>query len=267
MSSITVYIEAIGVYGPGLDSWAMACGILATQSAYVPAATVIPVPNHLPPAERRRVGVAVKLAMAAATDALGQSTRQASNLLSVFSSSGGDGDNCHAICEALASQDRLISPTKFTNSVHNAPSGYWGIALQAKPASTSLCAFDGSFSAGFLESCTQSIAAHAPVLFIAYDTPYPEPLRATRPIAHSMGVALIVNCEATSATLASLQVSLDCAPVTAMDSIELEALRQNVPAARSLPMLQAIAMACKNKKVVLDMFSNQQLCIEVAVPA
>lgn len=263
MSSITVYIDAVGVCGPGLDSWAAARAVLKEQIPYAAAPTVINASNHLPPAERRRVGTAVKLALATATDALSDGHYLASELLSVFSSSGGDGDNCHSICEALASQDRLISPTRFTNSVHNAPSGYWGIALQAKPASTSLCAFDASFSAGFLEACTQAIAAKAPVLLIAYDTPYPEPLRAVRPIAHSMGVALVVSPQATSATLSSLKISLGKASVSTMDNTQLEALRQNVPAARCLPMLQAMAGDQHQTNLVLDLFDNQQLLVEV----
>mgnify|MGYP002075717815 CR=1 FL=1 len=31
----------------------------------------------------------------------------------------------------FASDDRLISPTRFHNSVHNAPSGYWSIAARS----------------------------------------------------------------------------------------------------------------------------------------
>jgi Beta-ketoacyl synthase, N-terminal domain len=263
MSDITVYLDAIGICGPGLENWVQAQMVLKNQEPYMTAPTVITPSSHLPAAERRRVGAAVKLALATASDALSTSKYLASDLLSVFSSSGGDGDNCHSICEALASQDRLISPTRFTNSVHNAPSGYWGIALQAKPASTSLCAYDGSFSAGFLETCTQAITAQAPVLLIAYDTPYPEPLRAARPIVHSMGVALIVNHQATSSTVASLRVSLGKAVLSTMENESLEALRCNVPAARCLPLLQAIACGHQNVSLVLDLFDNQQLLVEV----
>ena len=263
MSSVTIYLDAIGLCGPGLHSWATTQEILRGTASYAQTPTEIAPSDFLPAAERRRVGIAVKLALAAAKDALSAGAYDASQLLSVFSSSGGDGDNCHIICEALASSDRLISPTRFTNSVHNAPSGYWGIALKARPASTSLCAFDGSFSAGLLEAATQAIDAKAPVLLIAYDTPYPEPLRTVRPIAHSMGVALVINAQPTSATVASLQISLGKAQPSAMHDPELEALRENVPAARCLPLLQAIACGQKNVALVLDLFDNQQLLVRV----
>ena len=261
MSSLTIHLDAIGLCGPGLQSWAATQCVLRGPSAYVPAPTEIAPSDYLPPAERRRVGTAVKLALAAAKDALNASPYDASQLLSVFSSSGGDGDNCHIICEALASSDRLISPTRFTNSVHNAPSGYWGIALKARPASTSLCAFDGSFSSGLLEAAAQAIDAKAPVLLIAYDTPYPQPLHAMRPIAHSMGVALVLSPQPTDATVASIQISLGKGQPSAMRDPELEALRTNVPAARCLPLLQAIACGHKNVELVLDLFDNQQLLV------
>jgi hypothetical protein len=263
MSSVTVYLDAIGLCGPGLPTWANTQEILRGASSYVQTPTEIAPSDYLPPAERRRVGTGVKLALAAAKDALAASSYDASQLLSVFSSSGGDGDNCHTICEALASSDRMISPTRFTNSVHNAPSGYWGIALKARPASTSLCAFDGSFSSGLLEAATQAIQAKAPVLLIAYDTPYPEPLRAVRPIAHSMGVALVISPQPTSATVASIQLSLAQSHPNAMPDAQLEALRINVPAARCLPLLRAIACGQKNTDLVLDLFENQQLLIRI----
>ena len=263
MSRLTVYLDAIGLCGPGLQSWAASRGPLSNSLPYLQAATEIAPSDYLPPAERRRVGTAVKLALATAKDALTGSPYDASQLLSVFSSSGGDGDNCHIICEALASSDRLISPTRFTNSVHNAPSGYWGIALKARPASTSLCAFDGSFSIGLLEAATQTIDAQTPVLLIAYDTPYPEPLRAVRPIAHSMGVALVLSPQATSATVASIQLSLGKGQPSTMPDPHLETLRENVPAARCLPLLRAIACGQKNVELVLDLFDNQQLLVRV----
>ncbi len=263
MTALTLYIDAVGLCGPGLESWTVARSVLRGDVPYVASPTVIPPSSFLPAAERRRVGVAVKLALTTATDALQHSHHQASELLSVFSSSGGDGDNCHVICEALASDDRLISPTRFTNSVHNAPSGYWGIALQAKPASTSLCAFDGSFSAGFLEACTQAKTANAPVLLIAYDTPYPEPLRAARPIAHSLGVALVVSPTRTVSSVAKVSVSLGRSAASTMHNVELEALRRNVPAARGLPLMQAIASGSTATSLALDLFDSQQVLLDV----
>ena len=263
MTESIIYIDAIGLCGPGLINWETGKTALAHNSSYAPSPTVIPPSAYLPAAERRRVGTTVKLALASATDALADSSYNASDLLSVFSSSGGDGDNCHSICEALTEEDRLISPTKFTNSVHNAPSGYWGIALQAKPASTSICAFDASFGAGFLEAATQSLTAKAPVLLVAYDTPYPEPMRTARPIANSMGVAFVLSNHHTESTIAKVHFKLGHGVVSTMHHPDLEALRKNVPSARCLPLLKAIACGNSASFLAIDLFENQQLLLEL----
>ncbi len=263
---MTVYIDAIGLCGPGLINWKSGQEIFNKEDSFIFSPPVIAPSEYLPAAERRRVGKAVKLALATATDAISSSQFKACDLLSVFSSSGGDGDNCHSICEALASQDPLISPTKFTNSVHNAPSGYWGIAVHAKPASTSLCAFDGSFSAGFLEACTLAITAGQSVLLVAYDTPYPEPLQAARPILDSFGVAMIISPQPSMATLAKIRVKLGKGTPNTMKNSDMESLRKQVPAARSLPLLQSIAcLRQKNIPVTLELFDNQQLLLELVV--
>jgi hypothetical protein len=152
--TIKVYLDALSVIGPGGDNWDAWRAILQNPSQYEAAKTKTPAITALPPAERRRVGSGVKLALACGLDALAAAQADPSSLTTVFSSSGGDGENCHAICETLAGSDRLISPTRFHNSVHNAPSGYWGIASGAMLPSTSLCAHDASFAVGFLEAAS-----------------------------------------------------------------------------------------------------------------
>src|SRR6185369_224244 len=147
LMALTARVEGVGLVGPGLSGWEVARAILAGREQYVHAATVIPAPEALPAVERRRAGKSVKLALAAGMAAATASGRAVGDLAAVFASSTGDGENLHAICEALASPDRLISPTRFHNSVHNAPSGYWGIATGATQAADSLAAFDASFAA------------------------------------------------------------------------------------------------------------------------
>ena len=90
--------------GPGLDDWPRTAAVLRGESDYVPARCALPVPSALPAAERRRTGVAVRIALAVATAACEAAQRAPSSLATVFAASGGDGDNCHAICEVLASE-------------------------------------------------------------------------------------------------------------------------------------------------------------------
>ena len=150
----------------------MLCG----DAPYCPAPTVLQTPTLLPSAERRRTGRVVKLALGVALEATGRAGANPSMLASVFASSGGDGQNCHELCEALAASSREISPTRFSNSVHNAAAGYWSIATGATLESNVLCAYDASFCAGLLEALTQVAVDRIPLLLVAYDTEYPEPL-------------------------------------------------------------------------------------------
>ena len=114
-----------------MTDWPSSQAVLGGSQPYQPRKTVLPPPALLPAAERRRSGAIVKLTLATGLEAIAAAGLDAASLPSVFSASGGDGENCHAICEMLASDDRQISPTRFHNSVHNAAAGYWSIATGA----------------------------------------------------------------------------------------------------------------------------------------
>jgi hypothetical protein len=244
MSSLPAWIEGIGLLGPGLPSWATAQGALRGEEPHRFVLSVLPAPPRLPPAERRRAGPVIRLAMAVAEEAVAQAQVDPQTLATVFTSSGGEGANCHSLCETLASENPLISPTRFTNSVHNAASGYWHIAVGSRQASTSLCAFDGSFGAGLIEAVTLMRSDGQPVLLVAYDLPYPEPLNSVRPLLDTFGLALMLTPEVTPRSLASLRVGMAAAseatPDTCADA-SLEALRRNLPAAAALPLLERLA--------------------------
>jgi hypothetical protein len=260
-------IESIGLIGPGLSNWPQAADMLAGRAAYVPAGTVVPPPDNLPSAERRRTGTTVRLALAAGREAASASQHDITRLATVFAASGGDGQNCHAICETLAGEDRLLSPTRFHNSVHNAPAGYWSIAMHATASLNVLCAHDGSFAAGLLESLCQVAVDGVPSLLIAYDASYPEPLHSQRPIIDGFGVALVLApvSDTPGTALPCITVTLIDAPATTLANPQLEALRAGNPAARALPLLEALA-AQRSTKVVLDYLPGTGLGIEIAVP-
>jgi len=240
--TLAATVEGIGLVGPGLAGWSASREILAGRAPYAPGATVIPMPEALPATERRRSGKTVRLALAAGLDAARMAGRDASALAAIFASSGGESENCHAICEALAGEDRLISPTRFHNSVHNAAAGYWGIATGAMAPSDAIGAFDASFAAGLLEALVRLAADPSQAaLLIAYDTPYPEPLNASRTIADSFAVALVLSAGGAKAG-PRIAAWLDEAPSAAMDETALEGVRTGIPAARSLPLLRALAL-------------------------
>lgn len=261
-AALTAWIDGIGLLGPGLPDWPAARAVLVGDAPYTPGATQLPAPPSLPPAERRRAGVSVKLALAVGHEAIAAAGRDARTLSTVFASSGADGDNCHAICNALASADRHISPTRFHNSVHNAPSGYWGIASKAMAPSNVICAYDGCFGAGLLEALTQIAVDACDAVLVAYDAPYPEPLNAKRPMPAPMGIALTLAPRKSAHSLARIDVSLSDAAPDALAEPALEALRRAIPAARGLPLLQAVARGAR-AEVVLDYLDPLQLAVRI----
>jgi hypothetical protein len=262
VTPLSAYIEGIGVLGPGFADWPSAAAVLSAAAPYVAAPTVLPAPLCLPPAERRRTGAVVKLALAVGLEATARAGIDRRSLPTVFCSSGGDGPNCHEICQVLASADRQLSPTRFHNSVHNVGAGYWSIATAATAAANVVCAFDASFGAGLLEALAQVVVERTPLLLLAYDTRYPEPLHNKRPISDAFGIALVLAPDARAPALAKLTAALSADDADRMSEPQLEAMRLSIPAARSLPLLRSLARAAGGC-VTLDYLPDIRLALEV----
>jgi hypothetical protein len=171
-----VGIAGCAVCAPGLPDWATAAQVLTGKAPYDANAVRDPAPVDLPPNERRRLPPTARAALGIGTEALRATQLRMDEVATVFTSCGSDGEITHRICEELARVPPEVSPTRFHNSVHNAPGGYWSIAFRTHAPSTSLCAFDGSFGAGLLEAAAQVVTESRPVLLVAYDLPYPPPL-------------------------------------------------------------------------------------------
>jgi Beta-ketoacyl synthase, N-terminal domain len=259
---LSAYIEGIGLLGPGLNDWPEGRRILAGDAPYASQPTILPAPASLPPSERRRASRAIKLALAIGHEAIAAAKLDPATLATVFSSSAGDGYNCHEICQALASNDRQLSPTRFHNSVHNAPAGYWGIASGAMASSSMICAYDASFGAGLLEALAQVSADDMRCVLISYDTDYPEPLRAVRPVPDAFGIALVLAPQPGAQALARIAVSFTDAASTCIADASLETLRQSIPAARGLTLLQAIAHGGA-ARIVVDYLEDMRLGADV----
>jgi hypothetical protein len=241
-----VFIEGIGLCGPGLDGWGAGRVILNGSIPYEPTPTNVPAGALLPANERRRAVQTVRIALAVGAEALVAAGRDPGITATVFASSGGDGETIHQILSALATPQPALSPTRFHNSVHNTPAGYWGIATGSRAASSSLCCHDDSFAAGLLEACVHTTIEQQAVALITYDVCYPAPLSAVRPIGAAFAVALVLAPERTDRAVAGLEIDLRPASeahyrTPALLSAALEDLRWNTPAARSLPLLAALA--------------------------
>lgn len=202
-------VLGVSVWGPGLEGWQASRAILAGEVPYEPRDAFrdspAPAPGILGATERRRAGPVVRLALAVAQEAAVASGLAPGSLRSVFGSSNGDGVVVGSILDALARGapgERVVSPTQFHNSVHNAPAGYWTIAHGSREPATCLGAHDWTWAAGLLKAMVEvetanvergDIAGGGPVLLCCYDHPLPSPLDVLRPTGAAFGVGLVLG--------------------------------------------------------------------------
>jgi hypothetical protein len=257
-----LFVEGVGVLGPGIGGWEGARALLDGSQPYAPGPLPAVTLDMLPAVERRRTSTTIRLALSVAREAM-SGRANGVDLSTIFCSSGGDGEVIHEICETLAGTEHEISPTRFHNSVHNAPAGYWGIATRSSAPSTSLASFDWTFAAGMLEAAVQIATEFSHVLLVCFDAPYPEPLHRARPVSQPFACALLLRREPQGGGIRLSLELAEGAEVSRMPEPQLETLRQDNPAARSLPLLAALAQR-RGERVVLDYVAGRQLSVEVA---
>ena len=263
-SALRARVCGIGLVAPGLADWPSGTRVLAGREAWRPAPLKIPVTDLLPPAERRRAGTAIRLALACGHEAIVDSGFEADAVASVFASSDVDAENTHRICLALNESEPSLSPTRFHNSVQNAVSGYWTIATGSRAPTTMVMGGDEVLALGLLEAVTQAMQGAEPVLLVVFDVPMPAPLFATHPVEEGGAIALV------------LAASVGKGPMIALDLLRkpsgerpagagkaacgqqhaalagLEDLRRMHPVGAALPLLSLLARSEAGGQTHLD---------------
>jgi hypothetical protein len=206
MSALQIHLEGIGLWAPALGDFAALKAQLAGQSVTAPAAR--PPAAVLPPNERRRAPESVLLAVEVAGQAVAMSGREAGELPCVFSSAYGDQHISDYMCATLAKAPAELSPTRFHNSVHNAPAGYWTIATGCHATSSAITAGPASFGAGLLEAATLALAEQRPVLLVCSDIAGHGPLGNMTGSRSEFGIALVLSPTPTPRTMARLGMDL-----------------------------------------------------------
>lgn len=236
-----VWLAGAGVLGPGLPDWTVAREIILGRSLHADAPDPQPVPALLPANERRRASIPARWALTVGSEALAGSGLEPQDVATVFTSCCGDGSITDQICRGLAAIPPGMSPTRFHNSVHNAPAGYWSIFARSRAPSTTLCGYDASFAAGLLEAAIQASIEERPVLLVAYDLPSSEPLYTLWPVSRPFAAALLLTPRRVADGAMRLDVSIENGAASqAWPAILPEDLAQN-PAAQGLRILAAAA--------------------------
>lgn len=239
----TVYIEGIGFWASRLPGWDNARAILRGEATAPATPQTRPAPALLPPAERRRAPDTVAVSLEVASRACEMAQRDPKVLPSVFACTHGDLAISHAICDTLASNPLLTSPTKFHNSVHNAAAGYWTIATGCLKPYTSLSGYYFTFGEGLLEAASQAIAEHSPVLFVAFDIEAKGPVGTMQPSRGVFAGALVIVPERGERQLAKLEFSVRPTESERGSQARPEnaALVEGNAMANGLPLFEALA--------------------------
>lgn len=234
-------IHGIGVLAAGLPDWERARPVLAGQQGWEeddPGRIVAP---DLPRTEARRATAATHLALTVAHQALADHGPPDDSMPSVWTAADSDLPGLDRNCRTLASDPPWISPFSFQNSVHNTPSGYWSIVTQCHGPSTALCSGNESFAAGLVEALTLLAAGHERCLLVACDEASPPALRRVRDVPMFFATALLLGTDDSAGIPLRVGIRDSRPEPTACRDPGLEALRAGNPAARSLPLLCALA--------------------------
>ncbi len=207
-------VIGLGIWGRGMTSYADLQRVLELGGLPADAEFLAPKPEAIPARERRRAGLMINLAVSVAHQACEHAGVDKASIPSVFVSSMGDTDITDYMCRKLTQPEKLLSPTKFHNSVHNAPSGYWTISAENRAPSTFVGGDQYSFGAGLLEAVSQVQASNTPVLLVAYDIANQAPFADVTPIGESFAAALVLAPPDAPGVGSELSVSVQLQPLS-----------------------------------------------------
>jgi hypothetical protein len=240
--SLDLVVEGIGLWSPLLPGWESASAILRGDAQPAAEAAARPAPSLLAPNERRRAPDSVLLAFEIAQQACAMAGRDPGGMPAVFASAYGDLAINDYLCATLVQSARDVSPTKFHNSVHNAPAGYWAIATGCMANTSAVSAGAATFAAGLLEAALLAASENVPVLFAVYDVAASGPLADVIATRSAFGAALVL-APRRERRGAALRIDLADGPAAALapDAWLLHPSHRDNPAAYGLPLLGALA--------------------------
>lgn len=169
--------------------------------------------SEVPAMIRRRCGQNARMALETAFCACSAAGIAPAAVQVVIGSPNGENHALKALLEEL-SQDAPLSPTAFTNSLHNVPSGYFGIVHQNRQLSRTISAFEDTFAWSWLDAqALLQRKPELPVLLTLIDEIPPEPFErmlAVPPFPFS--ISLLLAAAAPGEAGLQLTLETDAAP-------------------------------------------------------
>ena len=262
-----VDIAGAGVWSQAFGNWDEFQDALAGREVETGGALK---PELIPARERRRAPAAVKMAVEVMDQACRMADIDPTDVATVFGSGMGDMQITDYICRTLAEAPRMVSPTKFHNSVHNASTGYWSIATGSHFAANAISAYADTVAASLLEGAVQAIEEDLPVIVALEELAAPQPFKSVIEVDEPLAAALLLTPRgASAAPLAGLklavrgQAAADDATVTVAGTTF-----DNNFTAPLLPLLAALAHGeASTHALPLSRGSTLDLTLEFAAAA
>lgn len=263
-TTLQLGVTGIGAFLPGAPDWTRLRAALCDGQPPDARAPATPAAILLPAAERRRAPAGVRLAAEVAQQACAMANCNPAELPCVFSSTHGEVGITDYVCTTLATAPTELSPTKFHNSVLNAPAGYWTIATGCTAASSAVSAWHRTLGAGLLEAAALACSEATPVLFAHGDVAASGPLVEIMHTHILCGMALVLIPHPTGR---QLQLALEPAATDPLPPAAPPALRaaaaDNPATAQALALLGILA-APQPGRLRLPLSDGLALVAEVA---
>lgn len=254
-------IAGIGAWGPGFNDWPALQTLLldAARGAGQPQSTspvcyagqeplpsvANPAPAVIPPNERRRAPLPVKMAVEVSWQALQASGIAPEQVACVFGSGLGDTEITDYMCRVLTTEQKQLSPTRFHNSVHNAAVGYWTISVGCMKSANSVAAYHMTAGLTLLEAFTQAVMHQEPVLATLFDTAAHAAYQQIFPCRQAFAAALLLTPAIETADPGWPRLTLQTPVARGTDCSVfhpgLRDLQRDNPAAGVLGLLQLLA--------------------------
>ena len=239
-SMTDIDIAGVGVWSEYFSNWEEFCSVLAGG----PASLATPLkPELIPARERRRAPLSVKLAVEVMDQACRMSGLAPDKIATVFASVYGDMETTDYMCRTLDVAPRTVSPTRFHNSVHNAPTGNWAIATGSHLSANAVSAYLHSAAMAFLEAAIQAIEEDIPVLVCVQELVSPAAVKPIYDSEQPFSTALLLTPPAHCASpLASVRFAVHNEKSDYPESPQISGVdwSHNL-GARLLPLLAALA--------------------------
>lgn len=261
---MNLHLLGAGIWMPEAPDWsAFERGL---KLGFVPAGDpgAVPAADLIPARERRRASRPIRLGVDVAAQACAAAGVPFSSPAAVFTSAMADTDVTDYLCRALTAAPVMLSPTRFHNSVHNAPAGYWSISAENRENAGYVAGGEHSFAVALLETAALAMEEARPVLLVALDIANRPPFHGIRPIDRDFAAAMLFAAEPGERSGPTLSLAIErgiADAVVPRDPLLAEAAADN-PSARCLALLEAYALS-RDLTDPLPLNAHATLCVRM----